>query len=247
MALRRRHGDVVRSDGGSHANELISLSCHTGTHIDACCHHSFMGKLHGGVDAQQAAVGGKFSQLGAETIGPIVSRGVLIDAATALDVDCLPPSAELSASDLEFACASLGITVQAGDTVLVRTGWAKHRVIDPATYVGTATGLPGVNESGARWLADKAVRATGSDTLFFEWIPPGGPAHLPAHRVLLVENAIHILEALDLEELALARAREFVMVTAPLRIRGATGSPVCPLALVDSIQAVRARESQQRP
>ncbi|MDQ6692334.1 MAG: cyclase family protein, partial [Candidatus Dormibacteraeota bacterium] len=40
MALLRRHGDTVRPDGSSSANELISTSGHTGTHIDAFAHFS---------------------------------------------------------------------------------------------------------------------------------------------------------------------------------------------------------------
>ena len=51
MALIRRHGDSVRADGTSGANELITMGGHTGTHVDALCHVSSHMKLHGGVDA----------------------------------------------------------------------------------------------------------------------------------------------------------------------------------------------------
>ena len=55
---------------------------------------------------------------------------------------------------------------------------------------------------------------------------------LPAHRVLLVERGIYIIETMALEELAAAQVYEFVFVLSPLPLFGATGSPVRPLAVV---------------
>ena len=77
------------------------------------------------------------------------------------------------------------------------------------------------------------MHAVGADTIAFERLAPGGGhALLPAHRVLLVEHGIYIIEALDLEELAAAGVHEFIFVLSPLPIVGATGSPVRPLAVV---------------
>jgi len=81
MALLRRHGDTVREGGLSGANELISMGGHTATHIDALGHISLGGRLHGGHDAAEAQRGGRFQVLGAETIPPLVGRGVLLDIA----------------------------------------------------------------------------------------------------------------------------------------------------------------------
>src|SRR3954447_18773229 len=72
MALLRRHGDMLRADGGSAANEMLMLGGHTGTHLDALAHVSHQGKLHGGLDAQQAQQGGRFTQLGVETVEPLL-------------------------------------------------------------------------------------------------------------------------------------------------------------------------------
>jgi kynurenine formamidase len=55
---------------------------------------------------------------------------------------------------------------------------------------------------------------------------------LPAHRVLLVEHGVHIIETMALEELAAQGVHEFLFVVAPLPLVGATGSPVRPLAVV---------------
>jgi kynurenine formamidase len=89
----------------------------------------------------------------------------------------------------------------------------------------TATG-PGPELEGARWLSKRGVFAAGSDTVAFERVPGA----MPVHVHLLVENGIHIIEALNLEELARDRIYEFVFVAAPLKIRGGTGSPIRPIA-----------------
>jgi kynurenine formamidase len=73
------------------------------------------------------------------------------------------------------------------------------------------------------------VFAAGSDTLAFENTPA---ATMPVHVHLLVESGIHIMECLNLEEIAAAGVREFLLVAAPLKLRGATGAPMRPLALV---------------
>jgi NADPH:quinone reductase-like Zn-dependent oxidoreductase len=103
---------------------------------------------------------------------------------------------------------------------------------DPTTYLGAETGVPGVTESGGRWLAEHRVRAAGADTTAFEQVLPGrGHLVMPVHRLLLVEQGIHIIEHLRLEELAAAGVAEFTFVLTSLKIVGGTGSPVRPLAL----------------
>ena len=232
MALQRRHGDVVRPDGGSAASETITTGGHVGTHIDALSHVSHHDKLYGGIPAAEALRGGRFATLGIETVEPMVCRGVLLDLPRALGVDALDPGYEVTPDDLDAACELGGSRPVPGDVVLLRTGWAK-RWDDPEAYVGRATGVPGPAEEGAKWIAASGARAAGADTLAFERIAPHeGHAVLPAHRVLLVEHGIHIIETLALEELAASGVREFTFVLSPLKIVGGTGSPVRPLAVV---------------
>jgi kynurenine formamidase len=77
------------------------------------------------------------------------------------------------------------------------------------------------------------VHAAGADTIAFERLPPGGGhSLLPAHRVLLVEAGVYIIEALALEDLSAEGIRVFTFVLVPLNLIGATGSPVRPLAVV---------------
>jgi kynurenine formamidase len=234
MALLRRHGDVVRADGASAANELFTMGGHTGTHIDALAHVSDHGLLHGGVDATEASRGGLFRRLGVDTMAPIVCRGVLLDVPALHGCDQLEPAHAVTAAELEGCCARQRVRVGAGDAVLVRSGWPVGRWEDPAAFVGHASGVPGPDVSAARWLADRRVGVTGSDTIAYEWLGPGaGHALLPVHTILLVEHGIHIIEVMDLEELARDGVHEFRFVAAPLKIVGATGSPLRPLALVE--------------
>jgi len=132
---------------------------------------------------------------------------------------------------LEGAAHAEQVEIQKGDVVLLRTGWASYWN-DGARYITGGSGAvpagPGPQIDAARWLSARGIFAAGSDTVAFEKVPA---AEMPVHVHLLVESGIHIIEALDLEELARERIYEFVFVAAPLKIRGGTGSPIRPLAL----------------
>ncbi len=229
--LDRRHGDHIRADGVSAAADLLTTGCHVGTHVDALAHVSHEGRLYGDVSAADAQAGGRFEVLGIHELAPFAGRGVLLDIPGSLGVDCCPGGDEITAAQLEAAATAQGSPLQPGDAVLVRTGWGRH-FDDPPRYRGADTGVPGVGEEGARWLVDQGAALVGADTLALECIPPHeGHARLPVHRLLLVEEGIHIIEAMELDGLAADRVYEFAFVMAHLNIHGATGAPVRPLAL----------------
>lgn len=233
-SLPRRHGDTVRADGGSAASDHISLGTHVGTHVDAVAHVSHEGRLHGGLDAAAEQAGGRFERLGIDAMEPYVGRAVLLDVPAQLGWDICPPGYEITANDLEDAAEAQGTRPEDGDVVFIRSGWGRHWD-DAAAYVGNASGVPGVGEPGAKWLAGRGLRAVGADTTAFEHLAPGaGHALLPAHRVLLVEHGINIVETLVLDELAADGVHVFTLVLNPLPIVGATGAPVRPLAVVAS-------------
>lgn len=232
MTLARRHGDMVRPDGSSAANEVIVTGGHVGTHIDALAHVSYRGELHGGIDAAAAQTGGAFREHGVEKIPPLFTRGVLLDVARVHGVDTLEPGYGVTEADLRAAAEQAGVTPGPGDVALVRTGWARN-FGDATAYLGAATGVPGLTEPGAAWLADLGIVATGTDTTAYEQIPPGdGHRLLPVHRLLLVDRGIYVMEHLNLEDAAARNLTEFLFVLAPLRIIGGTGSPIRPLAVV---------------
>jgi kynurenine formamidase len=231
MALLRRHGDMVRADGGSASNEMIVMGGHTGTHFDALAHVSHDGKLHGGVDAQEAQAGGRFKQLGVETVAPIVCRGVLLDVAGARGVESLPPGEPIAADELRRVAEREGVTLPKDGAVLIRAASARQWGAPPR-YLGHDGGVPGPDTSAAELIAESRAHVTGHDSMAYEWLAPGaGHALLPAHRVLLVEHGVHIVENVDLERLAADRVYEFLFVCLPLKLVGGTGSPVRPIAV----------------
>jgi kynurenine formamidase len=155
----------------------------------------------------------------------------MLDVPALLHAEVLEPGFAITAQHLQRAAESQGISVQQGDAVLVRSGWPMHWN-DKERFVGLQDGVPGINESGAQWLIDRSVRLAGGETIAFERIPPGGGhALLPVHRMLLVENGIHIIEVMNLSPLAEAKVYEFLFVLSPLKVVGATGVPVRPIGV----------------
>jgi kynurenine formamidase len=233
FGLTRKHGDMLFEGNVSSSAEAIALGGHVGTHIDALCHYSSNGKLHGGIQAAavQSSYGG-FSELSVDTIAPMLRRGVLLDIAAETNSDALPADFAITPDHLEKALKTAKTAIEPGDVVLLRTGWARF-FPDAARYVtggqgGHAVTGPGPELEAARWLSERGVFAAGSDTIAFEKVPA---ASMPVHVHLLVESGTHIIEALNLEELSRNRIFEFVFVAAPLKIRGGTGSPFRPIAL----------------
>lgn len=222
-----RHGDFPRPSGATSAADLLVMTTHTGTHVDALGHYAFEGKLYGGVDAQEAQVGmGGLRANGVENIPPTLCRGVVLDIAGALGRPVLSGGHGITPAELQAAAERQAVDVGRGDVVLVRTGWA--------TYWGTeeyiAEALPGITLDAACWLADRGVAMVGSDTLALEVSP--AEAFTIVHVELLVRRGIPIMENLNLESLVADRVHEFLFVIIPLNITGATASPVRPLAVI---------------
>ena len=223
-SLTRQHGEHVGPHGHSSSADAIAMGSHVGTHIDALCHFSRDGTLFGGEPVVQSYSAG-ISRHAADEIAPIVRRAVLLDIAGLLKMAALPREFEVTPEHLDAAAE--GLAIQAGDIVLLRTGWASYW-LEPARFLSQGHS-PGPSTAGARWLSERGLFAAGSDTLTFEKVPS---ETMPVHVHLLVECGIHIIECLNLEELAAAQVRSFVFVAAPLKIRGATGAPLQPLGLV---------------
>jgi kynurenine formamidase len=218
LSLHRRHErDAAERRTG--ASAIVVMAEHSGTHMDALCHQAYEGRLHGGLEVTprvQTPAG--FTSLGIDTVAPVVRRGVLLDVAGVHAV---------GASDLERAAA--GLEIRAGDVVLVRLGsgalWA-----DRAAYQAAG----GMTGEASRWLARYRPFAVGADNLAWDLPDDHDPelGSLPGHTILIVQEGIHIIESLYLEELAHDGVREFGFVCLPLKFRGGTGSPVRPIALV---------------
>ncbi len=224
MALERRHGDKVRVDGVSGANELIVTGGHVGTHVDALAHVAHNGALFGGKP---------FHELTIDTFSPYVGRAVILDVARVHGAGVLPAGYEITVADLRAAASA--VDIQPGQVILIGTGWSR-RWHEPEAFIGVREGTPGPGAAAAQWLADQRPVAVGGETIAFEHIAPGaGHATLPGHRILLVEHGINIVETMKLDLLLDTGRSDCTLVVNPLLISGATGAPVRPLALLDDV------------
>lgn len=220
-ALHRRHADPTGTARTSAAGMLTMME-HTGTHIDALSHQAAHGCLHGGVPTGSVESPAGFSRHGVEEIPPFVKRAVFADFGE------LPPRYQFTADDLERVLGD--VRPKPGDVLLARTGFARlwH---DEAAYLDAA----GAHKSATIWAADHQVCAVGADNM--AWDVPGivdeeTGVTLFAHFYLLPQKGIYIIENLNLDELAASGVKECLFVCLPLKLKGATGSPVRPIALI---------------
>ena len=241
IAPHLRHSDPAAISPGSAAAEVIRMSIHVGTHIDALCHIAEKQNAAGEVDpageprlyaghgqtvaASDHVTAAGQMHLSIEQMPPIVMRGVLLDVAAHKEVETLPPAYGIGAEDIRGTLARQGSRINADTAVLVRTGsYQLLRAGDPV-YRDAQTGL---TLEAAQLLVSQGMTLVGADNMAVESMPPMDHS---VHRFLLVNNGITHVENLNLDELAAAGCYEFLLIIAPLKLTGATGSWVNPLAI----------------
>jgi len=244
FALNRTHKmtyEIFGQAPGSQVSWASDIMYFSGQHgaptIDAIGHIGRNLKLHGGVDAVAATStpAGIGANLGIENFPAdlMVNRVVLLDVARQMASgrpDPLAPGFEITGAHLEQTAKAQGVEVRKGDSVMIRTGWGQYFAKDNAKYLGEQS--PGPGQDGARWIIDKGVRLAGDDTATFEKRPAAyGKELFSVHMMLLADSGIYIVENCNLEALADAKAYVALLILTPLRIQGATGSPLRAIAL----------------
>lgn len=200
-----------------------------GTQFDALPHIGIGEDLYNCNKNAAIATRNGFTRLGVENVGALMTRGVMLDIAALKGVDILPVNYEITVADLEAAIQKQGTPVGKADVVLVRTGWGRHYVVNNATF---NSGQPGIGTGAAEWLAAKDIMLVGSDNWGIEVFPnPDKELRFPVHQIMLTVNGIYQIENMNLEELSKEKAYEFAFVVQPLKIKGATGSTVAPIAI----------------
>jgi kynurenine formamidase len=229
FTLTKEHGDFPYGNGVTSVSEALAMGAHVGTHIDALGHIAHCGEIHGGEE-----IAGRHSLAGGLEIGSAEEIPPLLGPAHLLDAEALF-GRELKIED-EIGSAELASWFddhdppRPGAVVLIRTGWMKYWD-DVNKYIGIQVGLPGLNRDGAEWLSERGIVAAGSDTMNLEH-KKAGVTCLEVHVHFLVEKGIYIMESLNLERLAADGVRDFTFAATPLRLKGASGSPIRPLAIV---------------
>jgi kynurenine formamidase len=168
-------------------------------------------------------------KLGVENVGPIFTRGILLDVAGLKGERTLPAGYVIKVEDLQKAAKQAKVEIHPGDVVLINTGHGFWWMRDNKKF---GDGEPGIGIAAARWLTEQKVTVVGSDNWAVEAVP-GEDADRPyqVHQWMLVRNGVYLLENLDLEQLAADKVYQFAFVFCPLRLKGATGSPGNPIAI----------------
>jgi len=200
-----------------------------GTQFDGFSHQGIDDGFYNCFTQSQMASRNGYTKLGVENVGALMTRGVLIDVAALKGVDILPDAYEITAQDLQDALKKQGMTLQTGDAVIINTGWGRLWGKENARYLKTD---PGIGVGAAEWLALQNPMLVGSDNWSVEVNPNPDPMiSSPVHQIMLAVNGIHILESLKLDELTAKRVNEFAFIIEPLKLKGATGSTVAPIAI----------------
>ena len=200
-----------------------------GTQFDGLGHLGIGDLFYNGNKRSEFAQAEGLTKLGIENVGAIVTRGVLIDVAKFKSVEQLAPTYEITVADLKGALQKQNVQIRSGDVVLIHTGWSSLWMKDNTKFGATE---PGLGVAAAQFLVDAEVVVVGADTWGVEVMPnPDASLSAPVHQLFLARNGIYLHENLITAELARDNAYEFMYSFAPLRLKGATGSPGNPIAI----------------
>lgn len=211
-------------------DELISGELgQIGTQFDGLGHAGIGDLFYNGNNRKDFAKAEGFTKLGVENVGAIATRGVLVDVAGYKGVERLEGGYEITLDDFRGAMRKQGTEIRPGDVVLVHTGWGSLWMKDNAKFNASA---PGIGVAVAEYLVGREIVMVGADNWTMDVYPNPDPGLVfPTHQVLLTRNGIYIFENLATEDLARDRAYEFAFFFAPLKLKGATGSPGNPIAI----------------
>jgi kynurenine formamidase len=228
--LGRSGGDYAagarRPGGFQFAEDTLLMPAHIGTHIDALCHAWYDDKLYNGFPGSGTRGTTGAIRCGIDKMGPIVTRGLLLDIA-ALRGGLLPDGAAIGIDDLVQASRAAGGEPAKGDVVLIRTGWAERQ-----TAAVSFDAEPGIDAAAALWLAEREVAVVGADNFAVEVLPFATGTVFPVHQRLIRDFGIPLLEGLVLQPLSETGRHSFLFAANPLPVVGGTGSPISPMAIL---------------
>ena len=214
---------------GSNEEIVLAEIGQVGTQFDGFAHQTYGDSLYNCFKLDEIASRTGFTKLGIENVGSLVTRGVLIDVAALKGVQMLPDTYEITVADLQQALKRQQLTLQPGDAVLVHTGWGRLWGKENERYMKAN---PGLGAAAAEWLAKQDPMLVGADTAPINVTPnPDPQISNPVHQIMLVFYGIHLLENLRLDEIAGQNVPEFALIVQPLKLVGATGSTVAPIAV----------------
>ena len=222
-------------DGPRYSDDVIVMPLQCATQWDSLAHVHYGGQLYNGFPAATLTSAGAGRDAIDKIGAGIVSRGVLLDVARARGVERLPPGRAITPADLEDCERRQRVRVESGDVLLVRTGHMAVFTVD-RDRVGYMRQSPGLGVACVPWLHAREVAAVATDTNAVEVLPFEDPAvPLPLHQLCIRDMGLTLGEMFDLDALAADCASdgvwEFLFSAPPLKVTGAVGSPLNPLAV----------------
>jgi kynurenine formamidase len=227
--MTRHGGDYAaglpEKSGYGYADDVLMLPTHGTTHIDALAHVWRDGVMYNNFKATQVTSRGA-SRCGIDKLGPIVTRALFLDFAAAL---CAKPDYAVTVDELIETTRKAGIEPQPGDALIIRTGWLKAWRDGAVDKTKSA----GLHHDCASWIIEQGFVLVAADNIAVEVMPShDANCAMPLHISLTRDNGIYLAELLELEALATRGRSEFMLVIAPLAIKGGVGSPITPVAIL---------------
>ena len=225
--------------GFQYADDTLFMSMQGATQWDALSHAFYDGVMWNG-QAVCASIDEHGASANAVTSfrDGVVGRGVLIDVARHLGVECLDDNFAVGPELLDEVLAAQATEVQPADIVLVRTGRVGRAVRERSYPMESfIMASPGLSVRCADWLVGHDVAAVAADNVAVEVTTSEAEgAMMPLHMICQRDAGIIFGELFDLEtlsELCAAESRwTFLLVAPPLPVTGAVGAPVNPLAIL---------------
>ena len=214
--------------------DTIAVSYHGNntTHLDAPSHLYYKGQIYNGYPQSSYSDRGAGKNDVMSMKNGIFTRGVLFDMPRWKGVPYLGDDEPIYVEDLEAWEKKAGFRVEPGDAVLVRTGrWVRVREKGPLD-LNRAT--PGLYASCVKWLRERGASILGSDVV--QDVRPSRieGVNQPVHQIALHSLGMPLIDNADLEALSEAAAQRrrwtYLLTMNPLRVPGATGGPVNPIA-----------------
>ena len=185
----------IKNDG--YNSELLFLSSHTGTHLDAPYHFQEKGE--------------KIHEI---SLKRLVSSAILVKSRKKGDQP-------ITKTDIQKFEKKHG-KIPSGSTVIFWTGWQK--MIKNISYF---IRNPGLSTAAAKYLVSKKINLVGTDS---PSIDLGKDKRFPVHHIFSKNNVLIVENLTNLEKI---RSSKFHFVVLPLKLKGATGSPVRAIAFVE--------------
>jgi kynurenine formamidase len=227
--MTRHGGDYAAGleevGGFGYSDDVIMLPTHGATHIDALSHVWCGGRMYNEFAATEVTSKGA-ARCGIDKLEPIVTRALFADFATGDDAET---GRAIGRDELIDAVRRNGVKPEPGDALIVRTGWLKAWNAQRCSTNVSA----GLHHDCADWIIESGFALVAADNVAVEVLPS---RHLtiavPLHLRLLRDSGIYLAELLDLERLPSTGRSVFMLVIAPLLIKGGVGSPVTPVAVL---------------